>query len=266
MLVQEYIRHHLRNFQLDVCNFNVVHSNHNTSFWILNVDSMFISFLLGSFFLLFFRYVSKIATSGVPGKLQAFIELIVDFICSNIREIFGDVNKLIPPLAITIFVWVFLMNLMDLFPIDFLPCVARGFFGIQTLRVVPSTDINVTFAMSLGVLFLVLYYHVATKGLIGFLKDLTLYPFNHPLFIPINLVLEIINLLSKPLSLALRLFGNMYAGELIFILISGLLPWWIQWILSVPWAIFHILVICLQSFIFMVLTVIYLSMACRQQH
>ncbi|PLK58831.1 F0F1 ATP synthase subunit A, partial [Candidatus Palibaumannia cicadellinicola] len=129
------------------------------------------------------------------------------------------------------------------------------------LRVVPSTDINITLSMALGVFVLIIYYSCSTKGLITFIKDLTMQPFNHPIFIPINFILESVSLLSKPVSLALRLFGNMYAGELIFILIAGLLPWWSQWILNVPWAIFHILIITLQAFIFMILTIVYLAMA-----
>jgi F-type H+-transporting ATPase subunit a len=149
---------------------------------------------------------------------------------------------------------------MDLIPIDFLPHVA-GMLGISHLRVVPSADVNITMSMSLGVFLLVLFYSFKIKGPLGFAKELTLQPFNHWAFIPINFILEMVTLISKPVSLGLRLFGNMYAGELIFILIAGLLPWWSQWILSVPWAIFHILIITLQAFIFMVLTIVYLSQA-----
>jgi F-type H+-transporting ATPase subunit a len=155
------------------------------------------------------------------------------------------------------------MNLMDLIPVDFLPHAA-GLVGIHYLRVVPSADVNVTLSMALGVFFLILYYSFKIKGPVGFIKELTLQPFNHWAFIPINLILEGVTLISKPVSLGLRLFGNMYAGELIFILIAGLLPWWSQWILSVPWAIFHILIITLQAFIFMVLTVVYLSQASEE--
>lgn len=133
--------------------------------------------------------------------------------------------------------------------------------GVPYLRVVPSADVNITMSMALGVFFLILYYSIKVKGISGFVKELTLQPFNHPAAIPVNFILETVTLISKPVSLGLRLFGNMYAGELIFILIAGLLPWWSQWILSVPWAIFHILIITLQAFIFMVLTIVYLSMA-----
>ncbi|AKC60187.1 F0F1 ATP synthase subunit A [Blochmannia endosymbiont of Camponotus (Colobopsis) obliquus] len=265
--VGRYISHHLKNFQLDLCGFHIIHTDPVRPYWVLNIDSIFFSLLLGGVFLLIFSYVGKYATDGVPNKLQALIELVIDFVDNNVKEIFGSIthtHKFLTPLSITIFIWILFMNMMDLLPIDLLPVMAQKIFGISLLRTVPSTDVNVTFGMSLVVLFLILYYSIMMKGFRGFLKELVFYPFNHPIFIPINFVLEIINLLSKPLSLALRLFGNMYAGELIFILIASLLPWWAQWILSVPWAIFHILVIFLQSFIFMVLTIIYLSIACRK--
>lgn len=152
------------------------------------------------------------------------------------------------------------MNFMDLIPVDFIPHAAQ-LMGVPYLRVVPSADVNITMSMALGVFFLILYYSIKVKGISGFVKELTLQPFNHPAAIPVNFILETVTLISKPVSLGLRLFGNMYAGELIFILIAGLLPWWSQWILSVPWAIFHILIITLQAFIFMVLTIVYLSMA-----
>jgi F-type H+-transporting ATPase subunit a len=216
--------------------------------------------LLGAGMLWIFSRVAKTATSGVPGKLQCFIEMIVEFVDGTVKDVFSGKSALIAPLAITIFGWVFLMNLMDLIPVDFLPHAA-GLVGIHYLRVVPSADVNITLSMALGVFFLILFYSFKIKGPVGFAKELALQPFNHWAFIPINLILEGVTLISKPVSLGLRLFGNMYAGELIFILIAGLLPWWSQWLLSVPWAIFHILVITLQAFIFMVLTVVYLSQA-----
>ncbi|MCV9878872.1 F0F1 ATP synthase subunit A [Brenneria izbisi] len=249
---QEYIGHHLTHLQV------------GTGFWSINIDSMFFSVALGILFLVIFRRVAKNATSGVPGKLQTAVELIVGFVDSNVRDMFHGKSKLIAPLALTIFVWVFLMNLMDLLPIDFLPYLGEHVFGLPALRVVPSADVNITLSMALGVFALVLFYSIKMKGVGGFVKELTMQPFNHPVFIPINLILEGVSLLSKPVSLGLRLFGNMYAGELIFILIAGLLPWWSQWLLNVPWAIFHILIITLQAFIFMVLTVVYLSMASEE--
>jgi F-type H+-transporting ATPase subunit a len=248
---QEYIAHHL------------TFLSSGDGFWSVNIDSLVISALLGAAMILLFYRVAKTATSGVPGKLQCFIEMIVEFVDGTVKDVFSGQSALIAPLAITIFGWVFLMNLMDLIPVDFLPHAA-GLVGIPYLRVVPSADVNVTLSMALGVFFLILYYSFKIKGPVGFIKELTLQPFNHWAFIPINLILEGVTLISKPVSLGLRLFGNMYAGELIFILIAGLLPWWSQWVLSVPWAIFHILIITLQAFIFMVLTVVYLSQASEE--
>jgi F-type H+-transporting ATPase subunit a len=221
---------------------------------------MVFSVVLGALFILLFRKVAVNATSGVPGKLQCFVEMLVEFVNGNVKDIFHGRNKVIAPLGLTVFVWIFLMNFMDLIPVDFIPHAAQ-LMGIPYLRVVPSADVNITMSMALGVFFLILYYSIKVKGIGGFVKELTLQPFNHPAAIPVNLILETVTLISKPVSLGLRLFGNMYAGELIFILIAGLLPWWSQWILSVPWAIFHILIITLQAFIFMVLTIVYLSMA-----
>lgn len=262
--LQEYIGHHLNSLQLDLRTFELVKSHTSTSFWILNIDSMFFSLLMGAVFLAIFVYIAKGATSGVPGTIQTLVELVVDFVDSSVQDIFYGKSKLIAPLALTIFVWVLLMNLMDLLPIDLLPYIGEHVLGLPALRVVPSADINITLSMALGVFILILYYSVTMKGIGGFVKELTLQPFNNPIFIPINLILEGVGLLSKPVSLGLRLFGNMYAGELIFILIAGLLPWWSQWILDVPWAIFHILIITLQAFIFMILTIIYLSMASEE--
>lgn len=248
---QEYIGHHLTHLQV------------GTGFWSINVDSMFFSVVLGVVFLVIFRKVAKHATSGIPGKLQTAVEMIVGFVDNNVKDMYHGKSKVIAPLALTVFIWVFLMNLMDLLPVDFLPHIAT-MAGLPALRVVPTADVNITLSMALAVFALILFYSIKMKGIGGFAKELTLQPFNHPVFIPINLILEGVSLLSKPVSLGLRLFGNMYAGELIFILIAGLLPWWSQWVLSLPWAIFHILIITLQAFIFMVLTIVYLSMASEE--
>ncbi|UDG80232.1 F0F1 ATP synthase subunit A [Candidatus Steffania adelgidicola] len=261
---EEYIGHHLHHLQLDLRTLELVHPHSITSFWVLNIDSIFFSILLGMIFLKIFDNIAKNATNGVPGKMQTFVELVISFIDSNVRDIFHGKSKLIAPLSLTIFVWVFLMNLMDLFPIDYLPYISQHLLGLSELRVVPSADVNITMSMAVGVFILILYYSIKTKGIKGLIKELTLQPFNHPFFIPINLILEGVSLLSKPVSLGLRLFGNIYAGELIFILITSLLPWWSQWILHVPWAIFHILIITLQAFIFMVLTIVYLAMASEE--
>lgn len=262
MTPQDYIGHHLNNLQLDLRTFSLV-DPHNPpdTFWILNIDSMFFSLALGLLFIYLFHSVAKKATSGVPGKLQTAVEMVIGFVNNSVKDMYHGKSQLIAPLALTVFVWVFLMNLMDLLPIDLIPRIAEDYLGLPTLRVVPSSDANITLSMALGVFILILFYSIKIKGVGGFIKELTMQPFNHWACIPINLILEGVSLLSKPISLGLRLFGNMYAGELIFILIAALLPWWSQWVLNVPWAIFHILIITLQAFIFMVLTIVYLSMA-----
>ncbi|WP_409423148.1 F0F1 ATP synthase subunit A [Pseudaeromonas sp. ZJS20] len=251
---QEYISHHLHHWQA------------GSGFWAVNIDSMIFSVGLGLLFLWIFRSVAVKASSGVPGKLQCFVEMVVLFVDDSVRGIFHGKSKLIAPLALTIFVWVLLMNMMDLLPIDYLPQLAQLIAGdhAQKLRVVPSADVNITLSMAFGVFFLILFYSIKMKGVSGFIKELTLQPFNHWAFVPINLILESVTLIAKPISLGLRLFGNMYAGEMIFILIAAMLPWWSQWFLNVPWAIFHILIVTLQAFIFMVLTIVYMSMASEE--
>ena len=267
----EYIQHHLQNLVLGV------HPEHGLSFahgaeeaaemgfWALHVDSLFWSIALGALFVWLFKKGAERATAGVPGGLQNFVELIIEFVDTNVRETFHAKNDLIAPLALTIFVWVFLMNFMDLIPVDFIPRAAEA-IGIPYMKVVPTTDVNITFGLSLSVFALMLYYSFKMKGAGGFFRELALQPFASDnkvvqlLFVPVNLLLEGVSLIAKPISLALRLFGNLYAGELIFILIA-LLPFYAQWLLSVPWAIFHILVITLQAFIFMMLTIVYMSMS-----
>lgn len=263
---QKYISHHLNHLQIDLCNFKVIEPGNTSShFWVLNIDSIIFSLLLGCFFLSIFYTVARKITTGIPNRLQTCIELIFDFITSNVKSMYQGYNVLIAPLSLTVFIWVFLMNLMDLIPIDFLPFISEKFFQFPAMRIVPSADINITLSMSLGVFVLILFYSIKIKGFLGFFKELTLQPFNHPVFFIFNFLLELVSLLSKPISLGLRLFGNMYSSEIIFILIAALLPWWAQFFLNVPWAIFHILIISLQAFIFMVLTIVYLSMA-SQSH
>ena len=266
LTTKEYIGGHLNNLQLDLNTFELVnpHANATPSFWTLNIDSLFFSVVLGIFFLWLFRRVAKKATSGVPGKFQTAVEMLIGFVDSNVRDMYHGKSKVIAPLALTVFVWVLLMNALYLLPIDFIPYIGEHILGLPALRIVPTADVSITLSMAIGVFVLILFYSFKMKGVKGFAKELTLQPFNHPLFIPVNLILEGVSLLSKPVSLGLRLFGNMYAGELIFILIAGLLPWWSQWLLSLPWAIFHILIITLQAFIFMVLTIVYLSMASEE--
>jgi len=227
-------------------------------FWAINVDTMFWSITLGLLFIWLFQKVAKSVTDGVPGNAQNFVETVIEFVDDNVKSIFHHKSTLIAPLSLTIFVWIFLMNAMDLVPVDWIPFVAAE-MGISYMKVVPTTDVNATLGMALSVFGLIIYYSVREKGVGGFLAELSLQPLGKWM-LPFNLFLELVGLLAKPVSLALRLFGNMYAGEMIFILIA-LMPFWIQWILSVPWAIFHILVITLQAFIFMVLTIVYMAMA-----
>lgn len=264
----DYIKHHLQNLQACATeNGWAFNSAENPllckgQFWALNVDSLVFSVGLGLLFLWIFRRAAKKATTGVPGKFQAFIELIIDFVDTNVKDTFHGKNKMIAPMALTIFVWVYLMNLMDLIPVDWIPGLAHA-VGIPYLKIVPSTDVNVTFAMSLSVFILILFYSLKIKGIGGFTKELALNPFNHWALIPINLILELSALIAKPISLSLRLFGNMYAGELIFILIA--LMGVAQLPLHFGWALLHLLVVFLQAFIFMMLTVVYLSLA-HEEH
>ena len=267
----EYIQHHLQNLVFGYHPENGLGIAHGADeaaamgFWALHLDSMFWSIALGGLFIWLFKKGAERATAGVPGGLQNFVEMLVEFVDSSVRETFHGKNALIGPLSLTIVVWVFLMNFMDLIPVDFIP-YASELIGIPYMKVVPTTDVNVTFGLSLSVFALMIYYSFKIKGAGGFVKELTLQPFSsnnvfvQALFVPVNLLLEGVSLVAKPVSLALRLFGNLYAGELIFILIA-LLPFYAQWLLSVPWAIFHILIITLQAFIFMMLTIVYLSMA-----
>ena len=241
-----YIIHHLTSLSV------------GEGFWSLHLDTLFFSLILGGLFILFFKSMAEKATSGVPSLAQNFAEMLIEFVDSQVKDSFHGRSQLIAPLALTIFCWVFLWNFMDLFPVDILPAIA-SLMGIDYLRVVPSTDLNATFAMSISVFCLIIFYSIKVKGPIGFAKELMFQPFG-PWMTPFNLLLKLVEEFAKPISLALRLFGNLYAGELIFILIA-LLPWYMQPLLSFPWAIFHILIITLQAFIFMVLTIVYLSMA-----
>lgn len=274
----DYIAHHLTNWKfgyLPEKGWTVAHSTEEAAqmgFSAIHLDSMLWSIGLGVFFCALFWAVGRRATAGVPTKLQAFIELVVEFVDNSVRESYNGTSKLIAPLALTIFVWIFLMNLMDLVPIDFIPSIAQWVGGLMGhdphhvyFKIVPTTDPNITLGMAFSVFFLIIFCGLKEKGLGGFIAEFTMHPFGsknkllQAILIPINLVLETVTLIAKPISLGLRLFGNMYAGELIFILIA-LMPFWVQWVLSVPWAIFHILVITLQAFVFMMLTIVYLSL------
>jgi F-type H+-transporting ATPase subunit a len=246
MNAESYIHHHLEHWQC------------KTPLGILNLDTLVMSWVIGLTFLFLFRWVAKRATVETPSPLQNFVELLYEFVQTQVKETFHGHSLLIAPLSLTIFVWVFLMNALDLLPVDIVPKVA-AWFGVSHFKAVPTADPNLTLGMSLSVFFLILFYSINIKGVGGFLKECTCKPFGG-FFFPVNVALRVIEDSAKLLSLGLRLFGNLYAGELIFILIA-LLGWYWQWLLGVPWAIFHILVITIQAFIFMMLTIVYLSLA-----
>lgn len=269
----EYILHHLTFLQnkepKGILDFSVIH-------W----DSVFFSVALAILFGGSFYLAARKSNAGIPGKFQNFVELVVEFVDTQVKDSFHGTTKLIAPLALTIFCWVFLFNAMDVLPVDLLPAIAHG-VGFEHLKVVPSTDLNVTFALSLTVFVLIIYYSIKMKGLGGFISEFTLQPFkaSNPivkvLLIPANLLLETVPFIARPISLSLRLYGNLFAGEMIFLLLavlslqgavqlesaSGWLFVVVQFVLALAWAIFHLLVITLQAFIFMVLTVVYLAMA-----
>jgi F-type H+-transporting ATPase subunit a len=271
----EYIKHHLQNLtfgKLPDGSWGIAHSAEEAKemgFWAINLDSMFFAIALGVVFVYIFRKVAKHVTTEIPGGLQNFIEWVTEFIDTQVRGSFAAKNDVIAPLALTIFVWILLMNVMDLVPIDWLPMVASG-LGVPYLKVVPTTDPNITFGMSIAVFFLTIYYSIKVKGAGGFASELSFQPFGK-LGLPANLFLEVVNHLARPVSLSLRLFGNMYAGEMIFILIAllyggGVMLGVFGGFLQLGWAIFHILIVLLQAFIFMVLTIVYLDLAHQEHH
>ncbi|MCK5382439.1 MAG: F0F1 ATP synthase subunit A [Gammaproteobacteria bacterium] len=271
----EYIRHHLQNLtygQHADGSWGIAHGAAEAKemgFWAIHLDTMGFSIGLGVLFLFIFHRAAKSATAEVPSGLQNFAEWIVEFIEDSVKGSFSGRNPLVAPLAFTIFIWIFLMNFMDLIAVDFIPQLAH-MAGIPYMKVVPTTDPNATFGMAFGVFFLILYYSFKIKGPGGFFAELAFQPFGK-LGLPVNLLLEGVNLIAKPISLALRLFGNMYAGEMIFILIAimysgSLVIGAFGGLLQIGWAIFHILIITLQAFIFMTLTIVYLDMAHQEHH
>jgi F-type H+-transporting ATPase subunit a len=291
LTASQYIKHHLQNLTWGripegyehAGSWGFAHSAQEAKdmgFMAIHVDTMFWSITLGLVFLLIFRKAAKYATEGVPGGLQNFVEWVIEFIDSSVRGSFTGKNPLVAPMALTLFIWILLMNLMDLVPVDWLPHLAgvtgSAVFGVDPhhvyFKVVPTTDPNATFGMALSVFVLMLYYSVKIKGVGGFMAELTMQPFEAKspvvkvLFIPVNFFLEFVGLISKPISLSLRLFGNLYAGEMIFILIallfsSGFMLGMFAGVLQWAWAVFHILIVTLQAFIFMTLAVVYMEMA-----
>lgn len=288
----EYIQHHLQNLAYgklpagyhrhdgEVVEHDTWTLAHNPQeakdmgFACLHLDTLGWGLLLAVVLGFLFLRVTKTATTGKPTGLQSFIELIVEFVNNTVNDVFHHKNRMVAPMALTIFTWVFMMNLMDLIPVDWLPMLAAKVTGNEHFffKVVPTTDPNATLGMSITVFLLMIGFSIKQKGLIGFIKELTLHPFHSGkwyvdiFLIPVNFLLESVGLLAKPVSLGLRLFGNMYAGELIFILIAmmfgagliiGIFGGLLQW----TWAVFHILIITLQAFVFMVLTTVYMAMA-----
>ena len=254
-----YIQHHLTFFAKPVG---------EGGFWTLHVDSLVTAVLLGVIGIGSIWWVVRGATSGVPNKRQAFVELLVGFVDEQVKGIFqrGDRNKFIAPAALTVFVWVILMNAMDFLPVDIV-AAALGWLGLHEWRLVPTADVNTTFALSLSVLALSVYSAIAAKGLGGWIHELFCAPFGaHPLLWPANFLFNLVEYISKPLSHSMRLFGNMYAGEILFLLLwmwaaTGLVGTVFGFVLGLGWAIFHILIVALQAYIFMMLTIVYLSMA-----
>ena len=262
----EYVSHHLGFLtygKKEDGHWGFAHSAEEASdmgFWSIHVDTMGFSLLLGMLFLGLFYSVSRKVTAGVPGGLQNFVEMVVEMVQSNVKNSFHGKCELIGPLALTIFCWIFLMNTMDLVPVDWLPRLGQLAAGDDHMfmKVVPTTDINITLGFAISVFFLIIYYSIKIKGLGGFLGELAFHPFGK-YAVPLNLLLELPGFLAKPVSLALRLYGNLFAGEVIFLVIA--LCGMYQLPLHLPWAIFHILVIVLQSYLFMMLTIVYLNQA-----
>ena len=260
-----YIQHHLQNLTFGrhpENGWSLASTSAEATemgFWAIHLDTMGWSIAMGALFLWVFHKAGRMATTGVPGGLQNAVEIVVEFIENLTRSTFHGKNPSIAPLALTLFMWILLMNSLKLIPVDYFPEMF-GKLGFEYMKIVPTTDINATLGMAIGVFLLIIYYSCKVKGVGGFAKELALTPFNTWLLAPFNLILEIVGLLVKPISLGFRLFGAMFAGEVIFILIA-LLPFWAIWALDVPWAIFHILVVSLQAFIFTTLSIVYLSAA-----
>lgn len=250
----DYIQHHLQNLQLNLKTMTIGPSS---GFWTLNIDSLSVAIVLGVLFIVLFHSITKRAVVDHPGKWQNFVEMAVETVDKLVKDSFHGDNPLIGPLAITIFVWVFLMNFMDLIPVDLLPRI-MALFGVEHFRAVPTADAMMTFGLSVPVFILIIYYNFKIKGRKLFAEVFSR-PFGWYLF-PINFVFRCLEEIVKPISLSLRLFGNLFAGELIFILVA-IMPPWAQWLPGGVWAIFHILIITIQALIFMMLTVVYLSMA-----
>jgi len=250
----DYLQHHMHNWQLNLHNFTFS----NGSFWVLDLDTILISVVLGVLFLGLFYWVARRATTGTPSKLQNVIEISIEAIEKTVKESCHHDRRFIACLALTIFVWIFLMNFMDLIPVDLVP-MFMSLLGAPYFKAVPTTDPSLTFALSISVFVLIIYYNFKIKGPLKLTKEILSKPFGWYLF-PINIIFRLIEEFVKPISLSLRLFGNLFAGEIVFLLIA-LLPWYMQFPLGFIWTMFHLLVIVIQAFIFMMLTIVYLGIA-----
>jgi F-type H+-transporting ATPase subunit a len=256
----DYIQHHLTFFTRPI--------GGDAGFWSINVDSLLVSVLLGFVGMGFIWWVVRGATSGVPGRRQALVELLIDFVDEQAKGIFhqGDRHRFVAPLGLTVFVWVVLMNAMDWLPVDLMGLVTDR-ISEHGFRIVPTADVNTTFALSISVLLLSIYFGISAKGAGGWVHELFCAPFGaHPaLWIP-NFLFQMVEYVSKTLSHSLRLFGNMYAGEILFLLLWMLAATGVTGIvagsvLALGWSIFHILIVLLQAYIFMMLTIVYIAMA-----
>ena len=267
----EYVSHHLGFLTFGKLDghWGFAHSTEEAAamgFWAINVDTMLISFMLTLGFMGFYYFISRRMTSGVPGLAQNMVEMIVEFVIDSVDGAFHAKNNFIAPLALTVFSWIFLMNAMDLVPVDWIPMSAQLIAGDSHLyfKAVPTTDINITLGFATTVFLMVIYYSLKVKGPMGFANDFLMHPFPKWYLAPLNLLLELPGFFAKPVSLALRLYGNMFAGEVIFLVIA--LLGWYQLPLHFAWAVFHILVITLQAYLFMMLTIVYLNQAHAVDH
>ncbi len=260
-LPRNYIIHHLTHLRFDLLNFKLLDNLHyKYNFWVINLDSIISSIIIAVFFLFYIKYnLSNVRYNTILSKFQILNELIINFVLTYTKDIFGKINKFVFSLAFSVFSWISLMNLIGLLPIDFVPYIINKLFKVKYFIFVPSSDINITSSMSLSVLMLIFLYKIKNNNFLSILKKFFFHPFNSYLLIPINIILETVNFLSKIMSLSLRLFGNIYSGEIISILLTFFIPWWLQWIIIIPFNILHFIVSFLQSFIFMVLTLIYIS-------
>ncbi len=262
IIIHDYIKHHLSHFRINILNFKIVNDlNYKKySFWILNLDSFIISFLL-LIILIFLikKTIDSIKYKKILSKKQIFLDIIIYFVYKNVIYIYGEKNKFVFSLSFSIFTWILVNNLLGLFPIDILPYLLNVFFSINNFSIVPTSDLNVTLSISIVSLFLIFLYKFRKFGFKYFIKNFFFHPFKNIFLIPINVFIETINLFSKILSLSLRLFGNIYSGEIIFMLVYFIIPMWIQWLIIIPLMILHSLISFLQSFIFMILILIYIS-------